>query len=1265
MTVLYHKSTGLPQQIHTKIIISNANLLRLNASIKETILATHMGLQNNPDKLVETSNNLTKVHTHYSQGLTEDIKLIVDDPLIHIAALLELRRQYIERYMESSAELNSLWHQFPIVADEFKIKVASIAYSRHGNPLITQLDRLSQMVMMNKDHSQLEIDSKISELKSLAPIVPVQLKLQFNTLLSQAETLSEKHRQVYNLFESILAVDVAGQVGLLITKYNDYYVAEQAIIGLYKQWWAALTVFMLFAVLLMFYHLLRTRNKLNDTIKKMNFQQYALDQHAIVSISDNEGTITYVNDLFCQVSGYSEDELLGQWQGIIKSDEDNYLFYKEMLQTVFSGKVWHGELKNKAKSGKDYWVDSTIVPCLDDNEEPFQFISIRTDITARKQAEKKLEEERQFHSGLTGAMAEGIYSQDANGICTYINPKAEQILGWQADEILGTKMHEMIRYQHIDGRQLTEEDCPIYNSLRDKAAFYTEQEIFWCRDGTALAVYASAVPIYAGDEFKGAVVAFQDITERKQQEQTLALAVTKAEQANESKSMFLANMSHEIRTPMNAIIGMSYLALQTDLSPKQRDYIDKVNKNADALLALLNDILDFSKIEAQKLELEEAPFSLNDMLRDVIDILILPASKKNLELLLDVDDAIPAVIMGDALRLRQALINFANNAIKFTPQGEVIIRVALKEMTNDEVTLEFSVSDSGIGMTHKQQQGLFQAFSQADISTTRKYGGTGLGLAITAQLIELMGGHIDVDSVVDKGSRFSFIVTLAVKDDRRTGQQRKINNTAKVNGTILVVDDSELSCTIMDKQLTTQGFKVVAVTSGQAALTALHNTYFDAMLIDWKMPDMDGIETLANIELNKLTRPPLVVMATATKRSLVSNALVEQKVSVDKILTKPVSASTLWETFHQIFDHGAERRISSATVTNANNDVENNQNVLQGYHLLLVEDNDVNQQIALSLLNMYGMTVDLAENGQEALEQVALQQYDAVLMDCQMPVMDGYEATKLIRQKYGTQLPIIAMTANVMTEDVQRAKDSGMDDVIAKPINISLMISTISKYLLGQHQRIKSGAKKQLTMDAIKNEHLDRALGLDMLAGDEALYHQVLRSFKASFYQSDEKITELLNAEEFADASRLAHSIKGAASNIGTIRLHNIAAGLEEHCHNNDHQMTQQAVRELEDSLAGVIEAIDDVLLVDGHEVKNTNKAGDLAIGKESLLRLLRDGLENYDAVSETSFETLVTSMASIKEQQALDSRVGDAIKKYDFEQALQELNRLYPEKEG
>jgi len=869
---------------------------------------------------------------------------------------------------------------------------------------------------------------------NLEDSIPDELSDLFQLILLHGKLFIRMRNEIDQTINLIHNNKVESDIKQLRDTYDRFYHQKTAYIHYYQKGWIFLTLLMTVFVSYVLFKMAIVADKLKATIRSFDFQQYALNQHAIVSSTNNKGEIIYVNDLFCTISEFSRKELIGKKHSIIKSDEHNEIFFKQLWGTISKGNVWHGEIKNISKSGEIYWVNSTIVPFMGDDGRPFQYISIRTDITERKLVEQKIIKERLFYTTITEALAEGVYAQDKNGICTYTNPMAEQMLGWTSGEMIGKNVHDLIHYEDPNHNSLDAHQCSIYNALAKKMPLKTVDEVFFNKQGEAFPVEVSAVPIFDElNQLQGGVISFQNIAERQQQQAELANAVTNSEQANAAKSLFLANMSHEIRTPMNAILGMSYLVLQTELNDKQRNYIKKVNSSAEALLGLLNDILDFSKIEANKLDIEKSQFLLEDVINGVIDLVALPASQKSLELLVDVDVDAPPSLIGDALRLRQAIVNFVNNAIKFTDNGNVIISVTVLTKVNNSVALRFSVKDSGIGMTEGQKNNLFQAFTQADVSTTRKYGGTGLGLAITSQLIDLMGGKVGVETEQGKGSEFYFNLSFDIGEEQAPKKLSDING-----GHILVVDDNELSREIMERQIVAQGFKVTLSNKGADAIKLIKSHNFDAVILDWKMPIMDGMETLIEINKLNLKNAPVTIMATAYDSDDLNKELQHKSLSVSHILTKPFSASTLWDALHET--------LGTLKVESPKTDALNKIASLDGTHVLLVEDNKFNQELAIELLKLHGISTDLAENGMEALALMGKNKYDGVLMDCQMPIMDGYEATRQIRLLYGDSIPVIAMTANVMKDDLDRAIESGMNDVISKPINVRNFVTVNTKF---------------------------------------------------------------------------------------------------------------------------------------------------------------------------------------------------------------------------
>jgi signal transduction histidine kinase/CheY-like chemotaxis protein len=634
-------------------------------------------------------------------------------------------------------------------------------------------------------------------------------------------------------------------------------------------------------------------------------------------------------------------------------------------------------------------------------------------------------------------------------------------------------------------------------------------------------------------------------------------ARNQAEDATKTKSEFLANMSHEIRTPMNAVIGMAHLALKTDLSPKQYDYLKKIDISAKALLGIINDILDFSKIEAGKMDMESVDFQLEDTLDNISTLVGIKTQEKGLELLFKTDPSVPTALVGDPLRLGQILINLSNNSVKFTDTGEIVVSTELIKKDDAKVTLKFSVRDTGIGMTTEQAAKLFQPFAQADSSTTRKYGGTGLGLTISKRLAEMMGGEIWVESEQGQGSTFSFTANFGLGKDKAKKRFRPSQDLRGMK--VLVVDDNATSRDIFKEMLESFSFEVSVAASGAEGIAELESAGkdkpFELVIMDWKMPGMDGIEASQQIKDHKnLNKIPTIIMVTAYGREEVMQQA--EQVGLEGFLLKPVNPSMLFDSIMEAF---GEALPETSRIAQRHEQEAEALKHIQGARVLLVEDNEINQQVAREILEGAGLKITLANDGQEAVNAVKENEYDAVLMDIQMPVMDGYTATRAIRKdERFKELPIIAMTAHAMAGDEDKSLGAGMNGHVTKPIDPDQLFSTLQKWIKPSKKRVqvkqmevpfeRTESDKTMPEEDALPESLpgfDLRDGLKRLQGNTKLYRKLLLNFTINYCEVAKDIRIALDAEDFGGAHSLVHNIKGLAGNLSATELQTAAANLE------------------------------------------------------------------------------------------------------------------------
>jgi signal transduction histidine kinase/DNA-binding response OmpR family regulator/HPt (histidine-containing phosphotransfer) domain-containing protein len=669
-----------------------------------------------------------------------------------------------------------------------------------------------------------------------------------------------------------------------------------------------------------------------------------------------------------------------------------------------------------------------------------------------------------------------------------------------------------------------------------------------------------------------------DITERKRHEESLREATQKAEDSNRIKSDFLANMSHEIRTPLNAIIGMTYLALRANPSSPQERYLTKIGNAAESLLGITNDILDFSKIEAGKLELEHIPFMLDDVLNNLNDIVSQKAEQKGIGIVFSVARGVPRFLMGDPLRLGQILINLLNNAIKFTEKGEIVVKVVAADLSREKGLFRFSVSDTGIGMSQEQVARLFQSFSQADTSFTRRYGGTGLGLAISRQLCELMGGTLTVESELGKGSIFLFTAPFSiVAGDLPVLARAQIGDRRK---SVLVVDNDEDARVELINMLYRNGFVARSAASGWETLLALASAAqagkpFDLVVMDWCLPGIDGVENSRRVK-DYLThsRVPAILLISASEQHQEVSSPIDP--ALDAFLLKPIQEPVLIETIAAILGAKMAGPISELRDMPGQPPPE-----LSGRRVLLVEDNEINRDLATELLGDLGIYVTIAENGREGVERVLAEPFDLVLMDIQMPVMDGLTATRLIRaEERFRKLPIVAMTAHAMSSDRDKSLAAGMNDHLTKPISPSRLMETLMQWMPVKPEErpwtAGTPGNPASSLDALPLQlpPFDMQAALVRTNGKPRLLRKILFGFRDKYANAGSMLRGLIAEGRSEEAERLAHSLKGVAATLEARELSEAALAVELAFRTEDTADLDRLIDSVERELDPAIEAI-------------------------------------------------------------------------------------------
>lgn len=1036
---------------------------------------------------------------------------------------------------------------------------------------------------------------------------------------------------------------------------------------------------------------------------------------ASVYFKDRDLKYLAANKAFADMVGTSPNRIQGKTDYDFFANDEAEKYRKNDKDVMDSGKaIMSVEEPEIGPNGETKWMMVTKVPYRNKEDAILGMVGITMDITERKSTEEALRKRDEILQAVAFAAESFLkatgWKDKVQEVLEHLGPAtgvsrayvAENVLDqnnelkmnlsheWIApniDSVLKDKSTEVITYEEIGftkWKDALRRGKVVYGNLKN---FPKEvREILQTRNIASLML----VPIFVGENWWGFIGFDECLQERKwlqaeieilraaantlgaaiqrdQAEDVLRQAKEAAETANQAKTQFLANMSHEIRTPMNAIIGMTELALNTNLDLKQSNYLNKVRNSAKDLLSIINDILDFSKIEAGKLDIEKTDFQLNHILEHVADLFGDQVAKKKLELNISKDANVPSALIGDPLRLKQILINLTDNAIKFTETGEIYIKVRSLKKTKKNALIFFSVKDTGIGISKENVGKLFSAFTQADGSTTRKYGGTGLGLAISKKFLTLMGGDgINVESEPDKGSTFSFALPFARQPEDKEPAYTPLFDSKK--GKALVVDDVASTRETLSEILIRFGLESDFASDGGKAIEKLKKNgtrqAYQFIFIDENMPGLNGYKV--SREIRKLSGCNAVPIAIMTASGYEPENVQMENNGINSFLSKPFKSSFVYEVLKTV-----QKELTPAKTAVESNLGGESATIEKKAKILLVEDVAINREVVSDILTRAGMIVDTASNGQEAVEIVQTTAYHAILMDIQMPVMDGFQATQSIRNSLEMKdIPIIAMTAHALKEDQEKCLEAGMNDYVTKPVNLDQILNVLTRWVPQINDGNETDEDGEPDKDAgsegaVVLPGIDIESGIRRLKGNKELYYQLLKKFSINYAKTAEDIRILVGKGDLEKATHLAHAVKGLSGNLSATKLSAAAKGLEMALEENHPEKIESFLKKFESAIQQVFVSVEEIdidtkLQESKPDSAQISSTGDVSNLKPSFIKLQRLLSEN-DIDAETVYEQIkpiLISQGIGRECRELEEQ----IEQYDFKEALKTLNVIAEE---